>query len=358
MRTFHRLIMVVAAVLLTAVVAQPRVARAAAAEVVDNAGFFSEAAVSKANERLADIAQRTGRDLRIETYPAIPDELKSKYAPDRQAQFFADWAEQRGKQAGVRGVLVLVCKDPAFLTVQVGRQTRQSGVFTDADKNRMRDTLAGAFKAKNYDAGLAAIVEQFDKAVQNNAPSKTAPPAAGSGGTPPPYRFPSDTGSNTPSRSSGPVPQPTQSKSIFGGCFGTFLLIVLIIGGIMLVRRIFGGRRSYGPGYGAGQRGYPPAGGYGPGYGGGFGGGILGGLLGGWLGNRVLHDSTAQGAPPPADTGGGGWNEPPPAPPQEFGGSGDASGGASFGGGSDFGGGGGGGDFGGGGGDSSGGASF
>src|SRR4051812_6843139 len=198
MRTLHRIFPTLAAVLFVAAGSLTSPARAATAQVADNGGFFSAGAVTQANQQLADIEQRTGRDLRIETYPEIPAEMRSRFSPDRQAQFFADWAEQRGQQAGVRGVIVLICRDPSYLTVQIGRQTRQSGAFTDADKNRLRDLLAGAFKAKNFDQGLSRAVEFFGTTVQNAAPAAPAPAASNGGGstggsssgTPAPYRLP------------------------------------------------------------------------------------------------------------------------------------------------------------------------
>jgi uncharacterized protein len=346
-----------------------RPASAAKAEAIDNAGFFSPDAVRQANQKLADIDGKYGKQMRVETFAEIPADLRRQFDPANARQFFQTWARQRAQAAGIEGVFVLICKNPTQIQVEVGKNTLASGVFTLDDRRRMADALLGAFRQKNYDAGLLSAVDLFEStlekhesgsaagapAVTPNTGSAPPPPAAvPSPSTPRPYNLPSPTGS----RPSGGFP--------FGGIviFGIIIFIVIAV-----VRRLFrggGGAASpsmYNRGYGAG--GYPPgSGGYGGGGGGfgrGFGGGILGGLLGGWLGNQMSRRYDDSGSahaappPPPADTGGG-FSE--PSSSDFSGGGGDAlGGGGDFGGG---GGGGGGGDFsGGGGGDAdSGGGSF
>jgi uncharacterized membrane protein YgcG len=370
MRSLHRIRLVGLMLGLMWALGAPASAWGAVAEVSDGGGFFSPDAVAQANHRLAEIAQKTGRDLRIETYAQIPAEMQPRYSKDQQAQFFANWADERAQQIGVRGVMVLVSRNPRYLTVQVGRQTRQAGIFTSADESRLRDALLKSFHAGSYDQGLKQAIDLFQQAVekQTGAAPAVPPPDNPSGlpGAPPaPYRLP---GTSSSSSAPNPGAAPATKGSIFG-CWTIVFFAILIICGVWVLRRLFGSRSHYGTPYSGGYAGgnppnyptgqYPPPG-YGRGYGGGgfgrgFGGGILGGLLGGWLGGRMFRNNPAQGAPPPTDQPGG-WNE-PPAPPSEFGGGGDPTGGGSFG---DSGGGnhfGGGDDFGGGG-DASGGGSF
>jgi uncharacterized membrane protein YgcG len=122
-------------------------ALAAPAEVVDQAGFFSPDAVARANQQLAEIRREFGRDLRIETYPSIPQELRGQFDPNHKPEFFTQWAYQRAKSAGVNGALVLITRDPSYLQVVVGESTRQKA-FTPADRDRLRDTMLSAFKEK------------------------------------------------------------------------------------------------------------------------------------------------------------------------------------------------------------------
>jgi len=319
-------------------------AHAAVAEVVDNAGFFSADAVRQANQKLDDLDAQHHKQMRVETYAQIPADQRNGYTDANQRQFFQRWTVRRAEQAGVNGVMVLICREPAQIQVEIGKRTAASGVFTQADRVRMVKALGDAFKAKNYDDGLNRAAEIFASAISSRsnssgqaaeAPATAAsiptpagtpnPPAAS---PPPPYQFPS-------------APSPTVGRS--GGSFGWLWIIFLIVGFFIvlrIIRGLFGGGRrtypsNYGQSYGTN---YPPNSGYGGGggFGRGFGGGILGGLLGSWVGNQMYRhgdssSSSSSSSPPPSSSGGGGFNEPSQS---DFssGSSGDASsGGTDFG---------------------------
>jgi uncharacterized membrane protein YgcG len=324
---------------------------AAPGEVVDEGGFFSPNAVATANQQLSQIKQQHGLDLRIETYPSIPSELRSQYDPQRRAQFFSAWGYQRAKAAGMTGgAIVLITRDPSYLQVVVGESTRRQ-TFTQADRDRLRDTMLASFKQKRYDEGLVKGIDAFRQAVSSTEQTRAASPAA-----------PSASGPRSASESPSAIPTPRQPSFSFGKLLFWGALILI---GLFLLRRMFARRATQYPagstmnpqgqqdpynnqGYGA-----PGAGG---GFGRGFGGGILGGLLGGWLGGRMFgggqHQAFGSTTPPPdqpTDTGGGVFSD--QAHQQDFmadqGGFQDLGGGGDFGGGGDAGGGdsGGGGDF-------------
>src|SRR6185369_9821571 len=111
-------------------------ALAAKAEVVDQASFFSPDAVARANQKLADVSQKAGREMRVETYAEIPAEKRSGYSEENKRQFFQDWTRRRAQELGVRGVMVLICRDPSTLQVEVGDETERSGAFTQADRTQ------------------------------------------------------------------------------------------------------------------------------------------------------------------------------------------------------------------------------
>ena len=259
---------------------------AAKAQVVDDAGFFSPEAVNKANQPLAEIEQKTGKQLRVETHAQIPAELRGQYTPEKRNEFFTRWAEQRGREEGINGALVLVNRDPPFVQTAVGDQTLKSGVFTTADRDRMRDILVGAFQAKNYDAGLLSAVEYWRQKVGSADPAARGDEAgaaaatdgaAARSSTPQPYRFPNDSRaqSQSPAGSEGTSPAPTRVPQRRGIGFGTILVWgILIFLGLMLLRRLLGGRRQQQqprlrrrPGYDP-RTGQPVDQGYDPRYGG------------------------------------------------------------------------------------------
>jgi len=349
-------------------------ARGAQPQVKDGANFFSSGAVRKANDTIADIKQRYGKDLMIETFAEIPADMQDRYRRDGKEKFFQEWVTERGRAEGLNGVELLICKSPARVEVGVGSDTRAQA-FTDSDRDRLRDVIVNGFKDKRYDDALLDAVNLVDRTMGDHlrgTRSNEAPVPAPSARTTP--------GSSSPPPSASPAPRPRGSTPApSGGLCGRFsfsglICLGVVVVGVMLIMRLVrgGGNRNYpgggspgnpgGPTYGGGT-GYPPN--Y-PSGGGGFGRGLLGGLLGGVLGGwatNAYRDHQAGAAPPP--TGGGGvFGGPPPgdggstyssgsASGGDFGPSGDA-GGSDFGGdvsssGGDFGGGG---DSGGGGGDS------
>ncbi|HEX8522922.1 MAG TPA: TPM domain-containing protein [Tepidisphaeraceae bacterium] len=334
----------------------------ALAAVVDNGGFFSRGAVDQANQQLAQVKQQYGRDLQIETYDAIPNDVRSKYASLGKDELYRRWAYDRARSEGVKGAVVVITRNPGHLQVDVGEETRRQA-FTASNRDQLRDALLTNFKAQRYDQGLLSAVNIFATAMtQNKASAPAAPTSAG------------------PVRNNSNAPVPAGRPVSHGFNFGKIILWgAIIFLGLTLIRRFISRHNTSYPqrGYGnqpppmpgqQGDYGYgggPGYGGYGGGYGGGggfgrgVGGGILGGLLGGWLGNRVFgqhHDHGAAQAPTDPNTGGGGMFSSGPSDfSSESGGYQDIGGGGDFGGGGDAGGGGG--DFGGGG-DSGGGGDF
>src|SRR5262244_2411586 len=102
-----------------------RLAHATGAGIQDAAGFFSKDAIATAEHQITAIHQKFGKDLRVETYAHIPTDRADQYVPEKRHEFFATWAYQRAKALGLDGVIVLICKDPAFLQVEVGERTKQ-----------------------------------------------------------------------------------------------------------------------------------------------------------------------------------------------------------------------------------------
>jgi hypothetical protein len=341
-------------------------ARAAGAGIVDNAHIFKSDTINSAQQIIQQIKSQQKHDVRVETYSAIPDDLKSQYDPNNRAQLFNSWVERIGKQNSVSGVVILICMNPGHVQVAVGNETRQHA-FTVRDRDELAQQLTAAFKEKSYDAGILDAMRTIQSRMAANVGSAGAAVSPNSGANPgsgysaPGYSTPSNSGSTT-------------HGFHFGGllCLGIGALIIL-----MLIVRMFNRNRSsgygtpppggYPPGY-VGGGGYPPSG-YGGGGGGGFGRGLLGGLLGGALGawgyDRMTHQGQAGGGYVPPPTSGGGTNDVDTSysssggdfgsSPPDSGGGGDFGSSDSGGGGGDFGGGG---DSGGGGGDSGGGGDF
>jgi hypothetical protein len=360
-------------------------ASAAEPGVKDNAGLFKPETVEKVNAEIQQIHKDFGKELVIETYPTVPESLKSDYEavkddPKKRAEFFSKWLGDRAHELQVNGVYVLVVKDPGHLEVKAGLKTKAKA-FTEANQNKMRDILLEEFKAERYDEGLQKAVDYFREALKENLGGVHHTGASAA----PDERFHHpQSGNSSGSSYSTPYRPPvsTPRNSFFSG--SCMWIVLVIIAAVVIIRilsglgsgpRNYGGGPGYGPGYGGG--------GYGGGYGGGGGGGgffrnMLGGILGGAAGGylydrfRDRNEGTSppqnQGGVMPDNSSGGDFGSSTPDDNdrgQGFGGGGSAGdfgpsdSGSSFGSsdsgssGGDFGGGGGG-DSGGGGGDSGG----
>lgn len=316
-----------------------RMAQATGAGIQDAAGFFSQDAIATAEQQIATIHKKFGKDLRVETYASLPRDRADQYTAEKRNAFFATWAYQRAKAIGLDGVIVLICKDPAFLQVEVGDRTKQQA-FTLANRDHMRDLFVTAFKQRQFDDGLRQAVTYYGKTLQAHLgePGTASRPSVA----------PAPEG-----RPAMPVPQESSPSTSQGNRSLFWLIGILVVVGVCLW--MFFRRRSVPGEYRGAQsnagyapydyRGAPSGMGYSPpdyrygggsggGFGRGFGGGILGGLLGGWLGNRLAHrDSSsspdASADPVPRTPGGGGGFDASPGPdfsgdqPSEVGGGGD-----------------------------------
>lgn len=311
-------------------------ADAATPEVRDQANMFSAEAIKKANTVIADIKQTHGKDVVVETYATVPDgkaEQVRNMTREARNQFFRDWLAERARALKADGVFILICKDPANLQVEQGRETAKK-LFPEANEKELSRLLLRKFEARKYDEGLLESVDYIKDTMRANSKASAAP--AG--------------------RTSSPPATAAHNKEGGGYSWGGLICMgLLILGGIWLVVGLI---RAFTGGWGGGGGGYGPGyGGYGMG-GGGFFSSLMGGLFGAAAGMYLYNNffgggsswgSQAHGSEssPSASDEGQGFND---ASGGDFGG--DDSAGGDWGGGDsggDWGGGGGGGDWGGGG---------
>lgn len=134
-------------------------ARAVAPVVNDRGKFFGADAVKKANEAIRDLYVNDGKDLLIETYETVATENIEKVkamSREERLKYFEKWAKSRVEARAVRGVFVLICKDPTIIYVEVGSKAT---AFDETARNKLRDKLVEDFKVKKYDEGLTNAVK-------------------------------------------------------------------------------------------------------------------------------------------------------------------------------------------------------
>lgn len=287
---------------------------ASAADISDEAGFFSPAAIERANASIREMEKKSGHDIRIETHATVPkDKVDAVAKMDRsERQVFMDrWVHERAKAVKETGALVLICKDPARVETWFSDRLANSGM-TKTDRQSVIDAAINGMKSKDYDAALNSTVTKIGDVYSKLSPAT---------------RLRNDAGRREPLPSTVPANRPHQAGPIHqappvrqANSMGWIYIVGIVIAAIFAIRMLsglFGGRNSGYPG-GPGQSamggyppgGYPPGGGYGqPGYGGGGGGfmrsaagGIFGAMAGNWLYNAFGsgHSAHAQG---PMDDG-------------------------------------------------------
>ncbi|HLJ92492.1 MAG TPA: TPM domain-containing protein [Gemmataceae bacterium] len=132
---------------------------AVAPEIKDGGKFFSADAIRKANKEIREIAKEYDRDLLIETVMTIPGDQAERVkalSREERARFFRNWATERAEVAIVRGVYILVCKEPAFVEIILTPQGRKA--FDKESFEKLRALLLKSFHEKRYDEGLQSAV--------------------------------------------------------------------------------------------------------------------------------------------------------------------------------------------------------
>ena len=149
-------------------------------QVWDEAHFFKVETIERVDQTLAEIRQQFKKDLMIETFPSIPDDLKDKLKQQGKENFFKGWTRSEADRLNVHGIIILITGDPAHLQVEVGLKTSQQA-FTLSDNDELVAKLVEAFRRKDYDNGLIEaakfVQERLEKNAGGGATTRPAAPA-------------------------------------------------------------------------------------------------------------------------------------------------------------------------------------
>lgn len=331
--------------------------------IKDNLKLFSDNAKQMANQQIDQLYKNHGWMIAVETRDAaatIPDLPEAK---SEQADFLKSWAKKQYDDNGIKGIYLVIFKNPTKFNFYSEPKLEQRMGVTQADKRSWENLLTDNLREHKFDlALLSAVGNMSNKLSRTNAAKSPTTPAA-----PAPAVKPGEpVADKAPAGHEQAHPAADDGSSMMmwllvaGAGFVIFLIIRSVLRGMNQGNAGYNSPNQYGPG--GSNMGQP---GYGPGYGapsggrgGGFMSGMLGGLFGGMAGNwmydqmsgrRDSHSDSGQGHLTSHDSDSSSGSE-----STSYGGDwGNDSSGDSGGGGGDWGGGGGdsGGDSGGGGGD-------
>ncbi|HSU65647.1 MAG TPA: TPM domain-containing protein [Tepidisphaeraceae bacterium] len=148
-----RKILAIFTIAIAALLCSARPAPAGIHQTWEQAHFAKPQTIEQIDKILDDIHARFGKDLMIETFASIPDDLKPAMQKDGKETFYEKWTRSEAFQLGVNGVMILITGDPPHLQVEVGTSTREKA-FTIADRDELVGKLADSFRQKDYDTGL------------------------------------------------------------------------------------------------------------------------------------------------------------------------------------------------------------
>lgn len=161
------------ALMLSALLSCVQTSIAAVPKVADEGKFFSPEAIEKANQKLKEIKTEFGKDVLIETFPAVPADLDAKFKSLGKNEFFKQWAVRRAEGVWIEGIYVLLCKQPGHLQIEVDKETRAKA-FTLADRDRLSEKMLALLKEKKNDAALQEAIDAIQAALRANGVKKVA----------------------------------------------------------------------------------------------------------------------------------------------------------------------------------------
>lgn len=149
--------------------------------IKDDAGLFSDTAISKASQAIRDIKSNFNKDLYIETFKAVPAnkiaDFKNANAKQKE-KLFDDWALFRALKAlKIDGIYVHIVKTPEYRHLEVVvTEGTLAKAFKLADRAALRDLWLARLKAGEFNKGLDdSVILVKDRLEKNLGPIAAAP---------------------------------------------------------------------------------------------------------------------------------------------------------------------------------------
>ncbi|MBN9121111.1 MAG: trypsin-like peptidase domain-containing protein, partial [Planctomycetes bacterium] len=137
---------------------QPKTAREKPLTSRDDGKFFSEEAFKKVAPAAEKLLKEKSTDFFVETvmtpWKGDADKIKAMKPEDRK-KVFHDLAVERAKEVNLKGVYVLVCKNPSFLYVYIPDRSE----FPPGYGTKVETAMLESFKEKKFDEGLQKAID-------------------------------------------------------------------------------------------------------------------------------------------------------------------------------------------------------
>lgn len=134
--------------------------RTAALTSHDGAKFVAEETLRKFNETAKAVYLRTGKDLVLETFAAVPSDKAAAVkamSAEQKEKFYHDWAADRVKAEDIHGILLLVSREPSRFYVWVPRDPTIG--LREEDARRLQQIVRDSFRDKKFDEGVVEFAK-------------------------------------------------------------------------------------------------------------------------------------------------------------------------------------------------------
>ena len=124
--------------------------------MTDGAGFFSQTAVDQAMKTMQAIERNYGVQVAVETVREVPIDQMAKNHLDSEKErysFFSSWADRRAEDEGVKGIYILICKNPPYLVAEPDKLTQKKG-FSELRAQSSSQEDAGPLREKTVQRGI------------------------------------------------------------------------------------------------------------------------------------------------------------------------------------------------------------
>ena len=138
----------------------------------DDGKFFSKEGIEKANKKIREIYEKYKKDVVVETMTTLTADQERKIKEDGEAKFFAKLTSDRGKEIGLNGVYILVCKQPKYLRVHMDPET-QKKAFTASSRTATVAKIVARFKEDEFDAGLFDGLKEIESILETHSKEAT-----------------------------------------------------------------------------------------------------------------------------------------------------------------------------------------
>ena len=147
--------------------------------LIDHGNVFQPDTVAKVDLIAKQIQQTCHYDLVVEAFDSIPADHTPPPGPISDA-FYTNWLIELAQHENVRGVFILIVRNPGHLQVGVGAVTGRKA-FTGGNRIQLTDRLLTSFRAEQFDDGIIDAATFVEQTMMHNlgiiAPADMSTPA-------------------------------------------------------------------------------------------------------------------------------------------------------------------------------------